>query len=213
MARIDAIEVKGVTRLFGATAALRGVDARFASGTISFLQGPNGAGKTTLLSIIGTALRPSAGTVTYEPLGQDRQRARAHIGWLAHESQCYPDLSAQQNVELAAKLYGVEPTSAWKRVSERVGAAAFAHRSVGTLSRGQKQRVALARALVHGPSVLLLDEPSSGLDSASAERLEAVLTEERDRGAVVIVVSHSDAMAERLGGERIRIERGRVVSS
>lgn len=213
VARIDRVEVRGVTRLFGATAALRGVDASFEAGTISFLQGPNGAGKSTLMSIIGTALRPTAGSVRYVPLGEDRHEARAHIGWVAHDSSCYPDLSGRENVQLAARFFGIEPQHAWGEVGPRVGAGAFAERPVRTLSRGQKQRISLARALVHRPSLLLLDEPSAGLDAASLERLEQIVVEERDRGAIVIVVSHSAGMAERLAGKVVRLERGRIVES
>src|SRR5690606_9545931 len=88
----------------------------------------------------------------------------------------------------------------------------FGERSVGTLSRGQRQRVALARALVHAPSVLLLDEPWSGLDSASAKRLERVLEQERERGTTVIVVTHSMDVVERLGGRQLWLERDGVVA-
>ena len=212
MSGVDRIEVEGVSRLFGATPALRGVTCHFDAGTLTFLEGPNGAGKSTLLSIIGTVLRPSKGTVRFQPLGDDRDAARAHIGWVAHESHCYPDLSGRQNVELAAKLYGLSPADSWSAVCERVGAQAFCERAVGTLSRGQRQRIALARALVHRPSVLLLDEPSSGLDAASSQRLEEILIEERDRGSIVVVVSHSATLADRLGGRRVRLERGRIVN-
>jgi heme exporter protein A len=210
--RIDRIEVRSVTRLFGATPALRGVTVDFSAGELVFLEGPNGAGKSTLLAVIGTVLPPTRGTVQYAPLGDDRQLAREHIGWVAHDSHCYRELTARQNVELAARLRGVDPEQAWRRVSERVNAEALADRSVGTLSRGQRQRVALARALIHNPSVLLLDEPWSGLDPATAERLEAVLLEERERGALVIVVNHAPGLAERLGARTVRLEAGRLVS-
>jgi heme exporter protein A len=208
---IESIEVRGVTRLFGSTAALRGVDVRFERGTITFLEGPNGAGKSTLMGIIGTVLKPSRGMVSYEPLGCDRERARREIGWLAHESHCYRDLTARQNVELAARLYGAAAAGAWDVVARRIGADGLADRRVGTLSKGQRQRVALARALAHGPSVLLLDEPWSGLDDAGAKRLEQILAEERDRRRVVVVVSHSAEHQRRLGAATVRLERGRVV--
>jgi heme exporter protein A len=210
--RIERIEVSGVSRLFGATPALRGVSVAFDAGSISFLEGPNGAGKSTLLAVIGTVLSPTSGSVRYEPLGDDRELARAHIGFVAHDSYCYRELSARQNVELAAKLQGIDAGEAWQRVSARVGVEAFAERNLGTLSRGQRQRVAVARALVHQPSVLLLDEPWSGLDVASAERLERIVAEERDRQTIVVVVSHTPGLAERFGARRIRIEDGRIVA-
>jgi heme exporter protein A len=211
VARVERIEVERVTRMFGATAALRGVSARFEAGTITFLEGPNGAGKSTLLAVIGTVLMPTAGSVSYLPLGDDRELARAEIGWVSHDSHCYRELSARQNVELAAKLHGVDPSAAWREVSARFAVAGFADRNVGSLSRGQRQRVAVARALVHQPSVLLFDEPWTGLDFATADRLESILGEERDRGAIVIVVSHTPGLAERFSARRIRIQNGRIV--
>jgi ABC-type multidrug transport system ATPase subunit len=208
--RIERVQVTSVTRLFGATPALRGVSASFRAGTISLLEGPNGAGKSTLLSVIATVLAPTSGDVEYLPLGKDRTLVRAHIGWVAHDAHCYRELTARENIELAARLYGADPRASWERVSERVAARAFADRSVGTLSRGQRQRVALARALVHQPSVLLLDEPWSGLDAASSDQLEQVLREERAAHTIVIVVSHGGDQVARLADERIRLENGRI---
>lgn len=211
--RIERIVVRQLTRTFGATAALRGVNLELQAGTLTFLEGPNGAGKSTLLAVIGTVLKPTGGSVTYEPVGADPMLVRRHLGWVAHDSHCYPELTARENVELAARAHGVDVRSAWSRVSERVAATALADRRVGTLSRGQRQRVALARALVHDPSVLLLDEPWTGLDRASSELLERVVLEQRDAGALVVVVSHEPNLAERLGARRVRIENGRLTSS
>lgn len=212
MSHIERIEVRAVTRLFGATLALRGVTVDFSAGELVFLEGPNGAGKSTLLAVVGTVLAPSSGSVSYEPVGSDREAARAHIGWVAHESHCYRELTGRQNVELAARLRGVEPKAAWETACARVGAASFGERRVSTLSRGQRQRIALARALVHEPAILLLDEPFSGLDPASSERLEQVLLDERKRGAIVLVVNHSPGLAQKLDARTVRIEGGRIVS-
>lgn len=210
---VSRIEVRGVTRRFGATLALRQVSAAFEAGSLTFLEGPNGAGKSTLLAIIGTVLRPSSGSVWYEPFGDDPALARRYIGWVAHESHCYRELSGRRNIELVAQIHGLpDPEPQVERVIARVGAAAFANRPVGTLSRGQRQRIALARALVHDPTVLLLDEPWTGLDVASAEKLEAVIREEVARGSLVVAVTHGAGTAERLGARRVRIEGGKVVA-
>jgi heme exporter protein A len=208
--RITRIEVQGVTRLFGASVALRSVSVDFVPGPITFVQGPNGAGKSTLISIVGTALKPSRGTVVYAPYGTSRQEARRHIGWVGHDSHCYGELSGRENVELAARIHGLEPAAAWSAVCARVQADRFADQAVSTLSRGQRQRIALARALVHTPSVLLLDEPLTGLDVASVQRMETILLEERDRGTIVIVINHTAGMAERLEGRKILMQQGRV---
>jgi heme ABC exporter ATP-binding subunit CcmA len=212
--RLARIEVRGVTRRYGATLALRQVSTSFEAGSLTFLEGPNGAGKSTLLAIIGTVLRPTSGSVWYEPFGDDQAEARRHIGWVAHESHSYRELSGRRNIELVAQIHGVEdgPTRV-DRVIERVGAGSFANRPVGTLSRGQRQRIALARALVHDPGVLLLDEPWTGLDVASVDKLEAVIREEVARGSLVIAVTHGAGTAERLGARRLRIEAGRVAAA
>jgi heme exporter protein A len=210
--QVSRIEVRAVTRRFGATLALRQVSSEFQAGTLTFLEGPNGAGKSTLLAIVGTVLRPTSGSVWYEPLGDDQELARRHIGWVAHDSHCYRELSGRRNIELVGQIHGVTRLREQvERVVGRVGAEAFADRPVGTLSRGQRQRIALARALVHQPGVLLLDEPWTGLDFASVERLEAVIRDEVARGSLVIAVTHEPGTAERLGARRLRIEGGRVV--
>lgn len=209
---VDRIEVRSVSRLFGHTVAVRRVSLAFESGVLWFIEGPNGAGKSTLLSLIGTALKPTSGSISYGSLGDAIGLVRPYIGWVAHQTRAYADLTGKENVELVARLNGVDPSASWLRVAERFECGTFADQPVRTLSRGQKQRIALARALVHGPSILLLDEPTSGLDAASSERLERVLLEERARGTLVIVVSHRAGLAERLGGRRVRLERGRVVS-
>jgi heme ABC exporter ATP-binding subunit CcmA len=211
--QVSRIEVRGVTRRFGATLALRQVSTTFEAGTLTFLEGPNGAGKSTLLAILGTVLRPSSGAVWYEPLGDDQGEARRHIGWVAHESHAYRELSGRRNVELVAQIHGLErPNEQVERVIERVGAQPFAERPVGTLSRGQRQRIALARALVHDPGILLLDEPWTGLDTASVDRLETVIKDEVARGSLVIAVTHGAGTAERLGARRLRIEGGRLIA-
>lgn len=211
--RVSCIEVQKVTRLFGATAALRGVSCRFEAGTMTFVQGANGAGKSTLLGIIGTAQRPTSGTVLYHPFGADRQTARRHIGWVGHESHCYRELTGRENVAFAAELFGLRDPALVQATCDRVGAAAFFDQPVGTLSRGQRQRVALARALVHSPSILLLDEPQTGLDAATMDRFDEVLQAERERGAILIIVSHQGAWADKWGGRRLTLERGRVIQA
>jgi heme exporter protein A len=162
--------------------------------------------------VLATVIRPTFGRVAYEPLGDDVDRVRPELGWVAHESLLYRALTGRENVEFAAKLYGVDDPRACERAWTRVEATAFIDRRIATLSRGQRQRVALARALVHSPSVLLLDEPWTGLDAASAALLERELVVERERGTLVVVVTHAADQAERIGARRLRLEGGRIVT-
>ncbi|HVU03343.1 MAG TPA: ABC transporter ATP-binding protein [Polyangiaceae bacterium] len=189
------------------------MSTRFERGTVTFVEGPNGAGKSTLLAILAAGLAPSSGSVTFSPLGASPSAFRREVGWLTHEPRTYRDLTARENVVLAARLRGVDPEAAFARVSAVLALDAFAGQSVGTLSRGQKQRVALARVLVHEPSVLLLDEPLTGLDVESVRRCAELFVSERTRGAIVVIVSHVEGFPERVQGARIRLEKGRIVEA
>ena len=205
------VVARGLSHRFGGTVALRSLDAMFDAGEIIAVEGPNGAGKSTLLGILGTRIAPSAGEVLYDPAPASREALRASIGWLAHDALVYPDLDCRQNLRLMASLYGVPFEPAWDRAVSRLGLGGFAERPVRTYSRGQKQRIALARALLHDPSLLLLDEPTAGLDAEGLRRLVAILREEAARGAIVVLVTHDPWLVDEVATRRLRIEKGRRV--
>jgi heme exporter protein A len=186
------------------------VTVRFEPSRVSVVTGPNGSGKSTLLALIGTLTRVTSGTIDHGALGRSRQEVRATLGWLGHESLCYPDLTGRENIELSARLHGRDPGAAFAEAAERFELGAYAERAVRTYSRGQRQRVALARALVHGPKLLLLDEPTTGLDLASVERLREVVRAEAARGSVVVIVTHDASFAAEVADVRVALERGRV---
>jgi heme exporter protein A len=172
--------------------------------------GPNGSGKSTLLSIVGTLARPTSGKISHGTLGKTREQVRTVLGWVGHDSLCYGDLTGRENLELAARLHGIEPRAAFEAARARFELGTFAERPFRTYSRGQRQRVALARALVHGPRLLLLDEPTTGLDAESVKRLRDVVRAEATRGAVVLVVTHDEEFARDAGDVRVVLDRGRV---
>ncbi len=209
---IERVSVRNVIKTYGSTVALRGVSAEFKAGAVSLIEGANGSGKSTLLGIVGTMIKPSSGRVFYEPLGEDAHAVRAEIGWVSHETLAYPDLTGRQNIELAAKVHGIDARDTWERAKERFELLGFAERPLRTCSRGQKQRIALARALAHKPSLLLLDEPTTGLDKAGVARLLSVLDEEVQRGAVVLLVSHEPEVFGGRATKKLLLERGRVTS-
>jgi ABC-type multidrug transport system ATPase subunit len=207
----DGVELRAVTKTYGAVRALVSATARFDFGRVGVVRGENGSGKSTLLAVVGTLARPTSGTITYGSLGTTRRDVRRSAGWLGHESLCYPELTGRESIELAARLTGIDPKGAFLEASERFGLAAFAERPLRTYSRGQRQRVALARATVHRPMLLLLDEPTTGLDERSVATMTTAVRDEAARGAVVVVVTHDDGFARAVADDEVRLERGRVV--
>jgi ABC-type multidrug transport system ATPase subunit len=208
---ITRVVTTGLVKTYGFTVALRGVNVTIDHGQLTLIEGANGSGKSTLLGILGTVIRATSGLVTYEPLGDDLNEVRREVGWLSHESLTYPDLSGRKNIELAAKVGDLAVGEVWERVADRFELGAFALRPVRTYSRGQKQRVALARALVHAPSLVLLDEPTTGLDKAGVKRLLTVVDDEVARGAAVVVVSHEPELFRERAKARWVLERGKVI--
>jgi heme exporter protein A len=208
---LESAAVHNAGRMFGSTVALRNVSERFEAGSIALIEGANGSGKSTLLALLSTSLRPTTGRVEWAPLGPDPEGARAHIGWLGHDALVYPDLSGFENLNWVAQLYGLKP-AAVEAAAARLGIGAFARRPVRTMSRGQRQRIALARAVLHRPSLLLLDEPTTGLDREGVTLLLRIVREEAEAGAIVVVIAHEAGMAERLGARSVRIDRGQVVA-
>jgi len=188
-----AVEVSGVSRSFGRRRAVDAVDLSLGAGDCLALFGPNGAGKTTLLRVIAGLLKPTTGTVRVggRSLRND-PGARGQLGLISHQSMLYRALTARENVEFAARMYGVpDPRSAAMRALERIRIADRADAPVRALSRGLQQRVSIARAIVHEPTVVLLDEPYTGLDAAGGAALTEMLRLLRDHGASLILVTHN----------------------
>jgi heme exporter protein A len=207
------VETRALSKVYGPTRALTGVDLRFERGQVTSVEGPNGSGKSTLLSLLGMLARPSKGDIFFgERAIQRAPSLRAAVGVLGHAPMIYPDLNAHENLRLFAQLYALENTAEkLQQLSDRFGLGSWAERPARTYSRGQLQRVALARSILHAPQLLLLDEPSTGLDVASVERLTAAVEAERARGAIIVLVTHDDPLRDRLADRRIKLAHGRVV--
>lgn len=207
----DRVEARGLVKIFGATRALSGVDITLEAGQITVIEGPNGAGKSTLLDILSLLSRPTRGTLHFGKLDafKERERLRGSLGVLAHAAMLYPDLSGRENLALFASMYGVSA----KRVDvlgDRFEATTFWDRPTRTYSRGQLQRLSLARALLHEPTLLLLDEPSTGLDVRANQQLVDAVKAERVRGAIIAVITHDGWLADAVADRRIQLTRGRL---
>jgi heme exporter protein A len=212
-ASVNAVIARDVRKTFEFKPVLRGVSLTVAAGATVALLGPNGAGKTTLLRILATLARPSAGTVVIDGLDlrRDAQAIRGRIGYLGHQPLLYEELTAEENMDFFARMHGVQNRQA--RVSaliERVGLRLKAKEHVRDLSRGQTQRLALARALLHEPTLLLLDEPDSGLDEQGIALLEEILRERSALGQTAIFTTHDLAWGLGVADHALALVAGRV---
>lgn len=205
-----AIVLEGVTKTFGSVRAVVAVSATLLDGKVTVIVGANGSGKTTLLHMIGGLAQPTLGRIHHGAHGGNVQEVRARLGWVGHDTMCYGDLSGLENVALAARLRGVDQARACEQAKTRFGLGAFGSRAVRFMSRGQRQRVALARALVHEPTLVLLDEPTTGLDAAGVDSLAQVVDTERARKTTVVLVTHDAAFAERTADVIFTMDRGRL---
>jgi ABC-type multidrug transport system ATPase subunit len=211
----DVVEADEVSRHFGRRRALSKISFAARAGTITGLLGPNGAGKSTLIAVLATLLEPSAGSVRYGPAGSKWSSGaalRARIGLLGHDLYLYPELTARENLAFFAELYGLQDSdAAADRALAHAGLSSRAADPVSSFSRGMRQRVALERALVHGPRLLLLDEPFTGLDDASLAALVGRLRGLRQQGAIVILATHDLDVAEGLFDRVLFLREGRLV--
>lgn len=208
------LRVAKVCKSYGRHRALVDVNLVFEPGRVAAIVGPNGAGKTTLLSILSTLVHATTGELFLGDESFARSPAvRQSIGYVGHEPGVYPDLSARQNLRIFAALYAI--ADAEKRISamlERVDLADVREEiPARAYSRGMLQRLALARALLHGPEILLFDEPSSALDPVGVRWLGEELRRERDHGRLVILVTHDLDAAAQVANHLVVIRRGRVV--
>jgi heme exporter protein A len=206
-----AVAVRGLEKRFGWAVALDGVDLVVPQGASLAVLGPNGAGKSTLLRLIAGLARPSAGCVEIGGRRADGRESRAQVGLIGHATFLYPALSARENLVFSARLHGVaDPGARADRLLAEAGLADVADRPVAGFSRGMAQRVAIARGLVHDPALLLLDEPFTGLDRASAGRLAERLARLRSERRTLVLVTHDVASATRLADAAIVMARGRI---
>jgi heme exporter protein A len=206
----EAIVCDGLRRRFGERDALAGLDLVVAAGETVLVTGPNGAGKTTLLRILATVLRPSSGRVTVagHDLPAHAGNVRREVGYAGHDPLAYPDLTARENLELYAALYAV-PDARVAEELDRVGLDGRREDRAAELSRGMLQRLALARIGLHRPSIVLLDEPTAGLDADGREVLRRFLAEP---GRTILVATHEPEWFDGLGARVVPMAAGRVAA-
>ncbi len=214
-AAAPAIEAAGLRRSFGDVVAVDGVDLSVPRGAVLGLLGPDGAGKSTLIRMLATVLRPDAGDARIQGHSVTRQanRVTPRIGYMSQKFALYPDLSVAENIEFFARLRGVAKAERRARSLELLtgmGLADFLGRQAGRLSGGMKQKLFLATTLMHRPDVLLLDEPTTGVDPVSRREFWRILADLNQAGTTVLVATPYMDEAERctdvifLDGGRVR---------
>ncbi|MBI2909347.1 MAG: heme ABC exporter ATP-binding protein CcmA [Chloroflexi bacterium] len=207
-----AVQVGGLTKSFGAHPVLRGVDLEIRKGEFLAIFGPNGAGKTTLLKVVSTVMTPTGGSVHVDgvDLAVNPSAARRRIGVMSHQTLLYDDLTVLENLSFYGRMYDVHPLR--ERIDDLVGQVGMRsrlHDRVRTLSRGMQQRVALARALLHDPSILLLDEPETGLDQEALALLDKMVRARA--GRTVLMTTHNLDRGLQMGSRAVIMVQGKIV--
>ncbi len=201
------LRLKDIEKAYGPITALRNISLDLDHGETISLLGPNGAGKSTLLRIVAGLAAPTRGTLEIQGTAHDRRA----IGYLGHATLLYPELTARENLIFAARLHGVpKPARRADQLLEEEDLSPVAQRRAGGFSRGMAQRLAIARARVHKPSLLLLDEPFTGLDVPAISRLSQRLIELRNAGQSWLLVTHEVERAAMLADTALIVLRGQV---
>jgi ABC-2 type transport system ATP-binding protein len=211
------IELSEVTKIFGAKTAVDRLSLRVEAGELFAFLGPNGAGKTTTLKLICGLLFPTAGTVRVAgfDLQRDGDKARQIISYVPDQPYLYEKLTGREFLQFIADMYGLEPELARRRMQEMIETFSlddFVDDLAESYSHGMKQRTVFAAALLHEPKVLIVDEPTVGLDPHGVRLLKDLLRREADRGVTVFLSTHSLDVAQQLAGRIGIVERGRLIS-
>jgi ABC-2 type transport system ATP-binding protein len=209
-----AVETNGLVKSFGPVCAVDSVDLRVGRGEIYGFLGLNGAGKTTTIRALLGMIRPDAGSVRVlgQSVGPHGRGPWRYVGHLVERPAAYPELTVRENLEVARRLQGIADVRVTSRAIERLALAPYADRRAGGLSTGNLQRLGLARALLHEPELLILDEPSNGLDPAGVVEIRELLASlAHDKGVTVFMSSHILTEVDRLATRIGIIHRGRLL--
>ncbi len=206
------IEVQEISKAYGYMPVLKRLSMTVERGQFVALLGPNGSGKSTLLKMIAGLVKPTGGIITVGgwQMPKEAEAVRSQIGMVSHQALLYDNLTARENLEFFAKLYGVLKTAPIDDLLTKVGLAKRSDSLVGTFSRGMQQRLSIARALLHNPHVLLFDEPYTGLDQDAGAVLDDLLIDAHQAGHTVMMATHQLERAARLADRIVIISRGSI---
>lgn len=209
-----ALTLRGLTKRYGALAAVSGLDLEVAPGEILGLLGPNGSGKSTTLNMVMGFIRPTSGEVfiSGHPLRTAPRDALEDVGGLVEGSAFYPYLSGRLNLQMLARLRGL-PAARADESLELVGLTRAAGRKFGDYSQGMRQRLGVAGALMHRPRLVVLDEPTSGLDPAGTREMRALLPRIAAEGVTVVLASHLLTEVEQVCTRVAIMQAGSIIAS
>ena len=212
-----ALRVVGLSKQYGATTAVSELNFDIHEGEIFGLLGPNGAGKTSTIAMLATQRRPSDGDATLfgHSAAKEPYQVRQMIGFAPQEISLYPELTAAENLQFFGRVYGVNRADLGPRVEEllsMVGLYLHGDERVGTFSGGMKRRLNLAVSIVHRPKLILLDEPTAGVDPESREQILSIIGGLRDNGSAILYTTHYMEEAERLCDRVGILSEGRLVA-
>ena len=210
------IEVSGLKKVYGSQVAVNGISFSVGTGEIVGFLGPNGAGKSTTMKIITGFMAATEGRVLIhgKPFGPDAVALKAHIGYLPENNPLYPDMYVSEYLRFAGSLNGLGGGALKDRVNEviaQVGLSPEKHKKIEQLSKGYRQRVGLAQALIHDPDILILDEPTTGLDPNQLTEIRALI-KTISQNKTIILSTHIMQEAEALCHRAIIIKKGNLVA-
>ncbi len=209
----DAIVAEGLVYTYGNLVAVDHVSFSVRQGEIVGFLGPNGAGKTTTVKMLTGQLRPKSGRALLLGIdvAADAKKVHREIGVCFESTNLYEQMSAEENLRLFGRLFGIPEFDAMALL-KRVGLAGREKDRVEGYSKGMKQRLMVARSMVNQPKILFLDEPTAGLDPASAESVRSIILEERQRGATVFLTTHDMWEADKLSDRVAFMSQGKIVA-
>jgi heme ABC exporter ATP-binding subunit CcmA len=209
-------QLDNVSRVFGRFPALRQVSVEFEAGRCYVLLGENGAGKSTMLRVLAGLLQPTAGAIRVfsEDMADSGRKPelRARVGYMSHAPMLYDELSALENLQYFASLYRTRPCLTPEEALRSVDLDPALDRPVGQYSQGMRQRASLARVLLPQPELVLLDEPFSNMDAASAARMMRLLAGLKAEQRTILLTTHQRELAAPLADYFLRMEAGRLIS-
>ena len=213
---MSAIEIKGVSKLYGSQKALDAVDLEIKGGEVLGLLGPNGAGKSTLMKILAGQMLPTSGYAKIHGMGipADTIKLKSLVGYLPENNPLYPEMYVREYLLFVLEMYGKTPDLKKRvdRMIELTGLVPEQHKKIGALSKGYRQRVGLAQALIHDPKVLILDEPTTGLDPNQLLEIRSLISS-LGKEKTVILSTHIMQEVEAICGRVVILNHGNIVAN